>query len=70
MKTWKVTWTWPGNQVISNAWSATVSSSGTAATAANAPYNGAMAAGGNTSFGFQASYGGTNTNPTLTCSAT
>jgi cellulose 1,4-beta-cellobiosidase len=36
----------------------------------NMPYNNVLAGGGNTSFGFQGSYSGTNTNPTLTCSAT
>jgi cellulose 1,4-beta-cellobiosidase len=33
-------------------------------------YNGAIAAAGNTAFGFQASFSGTNAAPTLTCSAT
>ena len=69
-KTWKVTWTWAGNQAIVNSWNATISSSGASVTATNMSYNGAIAAGGNTSFGFQASFSGTNTNPTLTCSAT
>ena len=69
-KTWKVTWTWGGNQSIVNSWNAAITSSGTALTANNMAYNGAIAAGGNTSFGFQASFSGTNTNPTLTCSAT
>jgi hypothetical protein len=70
LKSWKVTWTWPGNQAISNSWSATVSASGTSVTATNASYNGAVAAAGSASFGLQASYSGTNTLPTLTCSAT
>jgi hypothetical protein len=52
-----------------NSWNAAITSSGTAVTANNMPY-GAVAAGGNTSFGFQASFSGTDTNPTLTCSAT
>jgi hypothetical protein len=69
-KTWKATWTWGGNQAITNSWSATVTSSGTAVTAASQSYNGAIAAGGNTTFGFQASFSGTNTVPTLACSAT
>jgi cellulose 1,4-beta-cellobiosidase len=69
-KTWKVTWTWGGNQVITNSWNAIVASSGTAVTATNSTSNGVIAGGGNTSFGFGASYSGTNTNPTLTCSAT
>jgi cellulase/cellobiase CelA1 len=70
IKTWKVTWTWPGNQTITNSWSVTVTSSGTAVTASNLAYNGALAAAASTSFGFQASFSGTNTAPTLTCSAT
>jgi cellulose 1,4-beta-cellobiosidase len=70
IKTWKITWTWGGNQVITNSWNATLTSSGTSVTASNLSYNGAIAAGGNTSFGFQASFSGTNATPTLTCSAT
>ncbi|MGD0248576.1 MAG: cellulase family glycosylhydrolase [Candidatus Limnocylindrales bacterium] len=70
IKTWKVTWTWGGNQSITNSWNATVTSSGTAVTATNLSYNGAIAAGGNTTFGFQATFSGTVTAPTLTCSAT
>jgi cellulose 1,4-beta-cellobiosidase len=33
-------------------------------------YNGAIAAGGKITFGFQASFSGTNAAPTLSCSAT
>jgi cellulose 1,4-beta-cellobiosidase len=69
-KTWKVTWTWGGNQSLVNSWSATVTQSGTAVTANSLSYNGTIAAGGNTSFGFQAGFSGTITAPTLTCSAT
>ncbi len=69
-KTWKVTWTWGGNQAITNSWNAAVTSSGTAVTATNAAFNGVIAGGGNTSFGFGAAFSGTNTNPTLVCSAT
>jgi cellulose 1,4-beta-cellobiosidase len=32
-------------------------------------YNGAIAGGGNTTFGFQANFSGTNATPTLSCSA-
>jgi cellulose 1,4-beta-cellobiosidase len=69
-KSWKVTWTWGGNQAITNSWNATVTSSGTAVTAANQAYNAAIGGGGNTTFGLQASYSGTNAVPTLSCSAT
>jgi cellulase/cellobiase CelA1 len=66
---WKVTWTWAGNQAITSSWNANVSSSSKSVTATNLSYNGSIAAGANTSFGFQASYSGTNAAPTLTCSA-
>ncbi|GAA3434227.1 glycoside hydrolase family 6 protein [Kutzneria kofuensis] len=69
VQSWKVTWTWSGNQQITNAWNATESHSGQNETVSNAAYNGALAPGANTTFGFQASYSGTNTNPTLTCTA-
>jgi hypothetical protein len=69
-KTWKVTWTWPGNQAISNSWNAAVTSSGSAVTATNLPYNNVIAPAGNTAFGLQAGFSGTNAAPTLTCSAT
>jgi cellulose 1,4-beta-cellobiosidase len=69
-KSWKVTWTWGGNQAISNSWNATVTSSGTSVSATNQVYNGAIAPGGNTAFGFQAGFTGTITAPALTCSAT
>ncbi|MEV4314925.1 cellulose binding domain-containing protein [Actinocrispum sp. NPDC049592] len=66
---WKVTWTWAGNQQISNTWNGVESHSGQSETVTNANYNGVVAPGGNTSFGFQAGYSGTNTSPTLTCTA-
>jgi cellulose 1,4-beta-cellobiosidase len=69
-KSWKVTWTWSGNQAIVNSWNATVTSSGTSVTAVNVAYNNAIAAGGNTAFGFQTSFSGAIAAPTLTCSAT
>lgn len=66
---WKVTWTWGGNQQVTNAWSSAESHSGQSETFTNAGYNGSIAPGGNTSFGFQATYSGTNASPTLTCTA-
>jgi cellulase/cellobiase CelA1 len=67
-KTWTVTWTWPGSQTFVNTWNATITQSGTSVTAKNMSYNAAIAAGGNTTFGFQAN--GSSATPTLTCSAT
>jgi cellulose 1,4-beta-cellobiosidase len=66
---WTVTWTWAGNQTISNLWNGNLTTSGKAITVTNMSYNGSLAAGANTSFGFQAGYSGTNTAPTLTCVA-
>jgi cellulase/cellobiase CelA1 len=66
---WTVTWTWPGGQVITNSWNATESHSGAAETFASQSFNGAIAPGGNTSFGFQASYSGSNPAPAPVCTA-
>jgi endoglucanase len=66
---WTVTWTWPGGQTVTNAWNATESHSGAAETFASQSFNAAIAPGGNTSFGFQASYSGSNPAPTPVCTA-
>ncbi len=68
INSWRVVWTWSGNQAITNSWSTTLTQSGTSVTAANASYNGTLAPGQSTSFGFQASYSGTNGTPTLSVS--
>ncbi|NUP50241.1 MAG: glycoside hydrolase, partial [Catenulispora sp.] len=68
-KAWKVTWTWSGNQQVTSMWNATNQQSGQSETATSMSYNGAIAPGANTSFGFQATYSGSNANPTLTCTA-
>ena len=60
---WSLAWTWPGNQQVTSAWNATVTQSGTHAIATSVSYNAAIAPGANTSFGFQATYSGTNTTP-------
>jgi chitodextrinase len=65
---WQVTWAWAGNQQITNYWSCTLTQSGKNVTAKNAPFNGTIAAGQSTTFGFQASYSGSNSAPTLTAS--
>ena len=69
INSWRITWTWPGNQTITNAWNATVTQSGAAVTATNLSYNGTVAPNGSTSFGFQATYSGTNGAPTLSVTA-
>jgi cellulose 1,4-beta-cellobiosidase len=62
---WNLTWTWAGNQKITQSWASSYSQTGANAKLTNAGYNGAIAAGATISgIGFNASYSGTNTNPT------
>ncbi len=61
---WRLTWTFPGNQQVTSGWNATITQSGTAVTATNMSYNATIAPNAAVSFGFNASYSGTNTNPT------
>ncbi|WDZ83612.1 cellulase family glycosylhydrolase [Micromonospora cathayae] len=66
---WTVTWTFANGQAVTNAWNATVSSSGAAVTARNVSYNGNLGAGAGTTFGFLGSGQGGNAAPSLTCTA-
>jgi cellulose 1,4-beta-cellobiosidase len=61
---WSLKWSYAGNQKVTNFWNSKISQSGTAVTAANESYNGTLATGGSTSFGFQGTYSGTNAVPT------
>lgn len=65
--TWTVTFSFANGQVVSQAWGATVTQSGAAVTARNAAWNGTLAAGASTTFGFIASHTDTNTPPTVSC---
>ena len=60
---WSLKWSFAGNQQITNAWNSVTTQSGQAVTATNASWNAAIPAGGSTSFGFQASYSGSNAVP-------
>ncbi|MDR7280575.1 cellulase family glycosylhydrolase [Catenuloplanes atrovinosus] len=66
---WRVTWTYGAGQTVTNAWNATITSSGAAVTATNVSHNGRLAAGGSTSFGFLGSWTGGNPVPAVTCTA-
>lgn len=66
---WTVRWTWPNGQSITSSWNATVTSSGSSVTATNVGYNGRLGANASTTFGFNASWNGTNNAPTLSCTA-
>jgi hypothetical protein len=65
---WRVNWTWPGNQAITNAWNTTLKQNTADVVATEAGWNGSIGASGTTTFGFQAS--GKATTPKLTCTAT
>ncbi|MET7400524.1 cellulase family glycosylhydrolase [Dactylosporangium sp. NPDC005572] len=67
---WTVTWTYANGQTVTQAWSATITSSGAAVTARNVSYNGTLGAGASTNFGFLGSWNGTNTAPAVSCTAT
>ena len=56
---WTANWNFPGSQTITSSWNAQISQSGTGVQARNMSYNGSLAPGGSTSFGFQ----GTGSNP-------
>jgi alpha-L-fucosidase 2 len=65
---WTVTWAFPGSQVISQVWNGSFTQSGANVAVANAAYNGALPAGGSTSFGLLATVTGANTAPAgITC---
>ncbi|QLQ35401.2 glycosyl hydrolase family 95 catalytic domain-containing protein [Micromonospora robiginosa] len=65
---WTVSWTFPNGQVVNQIWGGTHTQSGANVTVRNADYNGALAAGASTTFGFIGSVTGANNPPTnLTC---
>jgi mannan endo-1,4-beta-mannosidase len=70
ISSWTVGWTYANGQTITQAWNATVTSSGSSVTARNVSYNGNLGAGASTTFGFLANWNGTNAVPTPTCTAT
>jgi alpha-L-fucosidase 2 len=68
---WTVSWTFGNGQVINQIWSGTHTQSGANVTVSNVAYNGALSAGGSTTFGFIATTNGANETPTnLTCTTT
>jgi chitin-binding protein len=64
---WTVTLTYSAGQTVQQAWNATVTASGSTVTATNVGYNGTVAAGARTSFGFIGS--GTAATPAVSCRA-
>jgi hypothetical protein len=67
LSNWTVGWTFPASQQISQMWSASFTQSGASVTAKNMSYNGTLAAGQSTTFGFTAT-GSSSAPASLTCS--
>jgi len=61
---WTLTWSFPGDQKVTNAWNGTVAQSGGAVTATGVSYNAAIAPGGNAQFGFQGTWTANDASPT------
>ena len=66
---WSVSWAYADGQQVTQAWNATVTSNGSSVTARNVSYNGSLAAGASTTFGFLGSWTGANSVPAVTCTA-
>ncbi|MBP2708246.1 cellulose binding domain-containing protein [Microbispora sp. RL4-1S] len=70
ISSWTVGWTYANGQTVGQIWNGTLTQSGAAVTVGNVGYNGTLAAGASTTFGFTGSYNGTNGVPSpITCSA-
>ncbi|NYI03873.1 cellulase family glycosylhydrolase [Allostreptomyces psammosilenae] len=61
---WTLGWTYANGQTITTLWNGVLQQSGADVTVRNAGHNATIPAGGSVSFGFTASWNGTNTNPT------
>jgi hypothetical protein len=65
---WKLGWTFPGSQQITDLWNGVYTQSGEAVTVTNEPYNGTIQPGDSLTVGFNATYTGSNTSPSsVTC---
>ena len=60
---WTLTWAFGAGQGVTQAWNATTTQSGAVVTARNVSYNGGLATGASTSFGFNGSWSGSNPVP-------
>ncbi|WP_406219129.1 endo-1,4-beta-xylanase [Streptomyces canus] len=65
LSSWKAGWTYGAGQRITQAWNATCTQSGTAVSCSNAAYNGTVPDGGSVTFGFNASWSGSNPVPAV-----
>lgn len=63
-KDWSITWTFAGNQQITNLWNGVLTQTGNSVRVNNASWNGTVHKGSTVTFGFQGAYSGSNTSPT------
>ena len=61
---WKLAFTFPGDQKITNAWNTTITQSGASVTAANVSYNATISPGASASLGFQGTWTASDSSPT------
>jgi xyloglucan-specific exo-beta-1,4-glucanase len=61
---WTLVFTFAGDQQVTSDWGTTITQSGAKVTATNVSYDGAISAGGNTSFGFQGTWASSDSPPT------
>jgi O-glycosyl hydrolase len=61
---WTLTFTFPGDQKITNAWNGVASQTGENVSITNEPYNAMIPAGGNTTLGFQGTWNSSDASPT------
>ncbi|MFI6264043.1 cellulase family glycosylhydrolase [Micromonospora sp. NPDC051006] len=66
---WTTRWAFADGQGVTQSWNTALTSSGSSVTARNVAWNGRLAAGASTSFGFLGSATGGNTRPTVSCAA-
>jgi endoglucanase len=66
---WTVRWTFANGQSISQIWNGVDTPSGASHTVRNVGHNGSLGASASTTFGFNGTWNGTNSIPTLTCTS-
>jgi cellulose 1,4-beta-cellobiosidase len=65
---WRLAWTFPGDQRITQLWNGSYTQSGAAVSVTNASYNGTLAPGATTTVGFTAAASSTGATPSVSCS--
>ncbi len=66
---WTTAWTFANGQRITQIWGGVLTASGSGVSVRNASWNGTLAPGASTTFGFLGTWNGVNTAPAPTCSA-